>query len=247
LQLCVDEQPSLFITVIVVTEAAPSPEKTLLPCGALLLSLYVKPPPPLALTVTLPVAHMVGCTMHTVNEGVVFGAGVIELLEELVHPPTVLVAVTAVVVVTLIGFVVAPLLQVNSLAEMLTLLPSFAVIVVVPSQLSTFDKTGAAGVVFGAGVIELLAELVHPFTVLVAVTEVVVVTLIGLVVAPLLQVNSLAEMLALLPSFAVIVVVPSQLSTFDKTGAKGVEFTVSTTDCSEEQTVPGEGSLHTFA
>src|SRR6187549_2200888 len=103
-----------------------------------------------------------------------------ELLATLTHPFTVLVAVTAVVLFTLIGLPGPPLLHVSSPDGMLTPLPSFAVMVVVPSQLSTLDKTGAAGVVFGAGVMELLATLTHPFTVLVAVTAVVLFTLIGL-------------------------------------------------------------------
>ena len=51
-----------------------------------------------------------------------------------------------------------------------------AVIVVVPSQLSVLLSTGAAGVLFGAGVIELLASLGQPFTVLVAVMAAVVLT-----------------------------------------------------------------------
>jgi hypothetical protein len=112
--------------------------------------------------VTLPVVgpQSEGSTIHTDGAaGVVPGAGVIELLVELGHPLIVLVAVIAVVLLTLIGFVLAPLLQVNSAAGILSPLPSFAVMVVVPSQLSVFDKTGSDGVVFGAGAIEVLVAL----------------------------------------------------------------------------------------
>jgi hypothetical protein len=154
--------------------------------------------------------------------GVFFGEGLMELLLPLVQPLTVLVAVTAAVVFTVIGLPVAPLLHVNSEELMLLLLPSFAVIVVVPLQLSTFERTGAAGVVFGAGVMELLALLLQPLTVRVAVTALVLFTEMALPVAPLLHVSSEELMLLPFPSLAVMVVVPLQLSTFDKTGAAGV-------------------------
>ena len=75
----------------------------------------------------------------------------------------------------------------------------------------------------------MLDALVQPFIVLVAVTVEVVVTLIGLIVAPLLQFNSLAAITFPLPSFAVIVVVPLQLSVFDNIGAAGVGLTVKVT------------------
>src|SRR5215467_9887745 len=93
--------------------------------------------------------------------------------------------------------------------------PSFAVIVDVPSQLSTTDNIGAAGAVFGAGVTWLLLTLGQVPTVLIAVTGVVLFTVIGLPVCPPLHDNSPAGMFAPAPSFAVIVDVPSQLSTTD--------------------------------
>jgi hypothetical protein len=158
------------------------------------------------------------------------GAGVIELLAKLGHPAaTVLVAVTAVVLFTIIGLPDAELLQVSSFEAMIALLASFAVIVVVPSQLSTFDKTGAAGVVFGAGVTELLDALAQSLTVQITVRAVVLVTDRGLPVPPSLHVNW-PEGIVVEPSFAVTVVVPSQLSTFDKAGALGVVFGAGVTE-----------------
>ena len=56
-------------------------------------------------------------------------------------------------------------------------------------QLFTTDNIGAAGTGIGAGVTELLATLVHPPTVFVAVIAVVAVTVIGLPVDPSLQVS----------------------------------------------------------
>ena len=113
------------------------------------------------------------------------------MLATLVHPVTVTVAVIGLVVVTVIGLPMAPLLHISPVV--IRLLPaSLAVITELP-QLLTIDNTGAAGVVLGAGVTALLAPLVQPFTVvLVAVTEVVVLTVIGLPLPPLLHVNSVA-------------------------------------------------------
>jgi hypothetical protein len=150
----------------------------------------------------------------------VFGAGVTELLATLVHPLKVRVAVTAVVVVTVIGLPLPPLLQLSSVGGVFAPVPSFAVIIDVPSQLFTAERIGADGNCFGAGVTELLAVLVHPFTVLVAVTAVVVFTVIGLPVWPLLQVSSAEGILTPPPSLAVMADVP-QLSTTDRTGAVG--------------------------
>ena len=88
------------------------------------------------------------------------------------------------------------------------------------------ELTETTGVVFGAGVTELLATLTHPFTVLVAVTAVVLFTIIGLPDWALLHVNSPDGIFTPLPSLAVMVDVPSQLSAFDNTGAAGVLFIV---------------------
>src|SRR6185295_9401345 len=163
-------------------------------------------------------------TLNIGAAGAVFGACVTLLLAILIHPLTVLVAVTAVVVFTVIGLPVAALLHVNSPAGMFVPPASFAVIVDVPLQLSTTLNTGAAGAVFGAGVTLLLAILIHPLTVLVAVTAVVVFTVIGLPVAALLHVNSPAGMFVPPASFAVIVDVPLQLSTTLNIGAAGAVF-----------------------
>ena len=122
--------------------------------------------------------------------GVVFGAGVTELLDPLVQSPAVTVAVTAVVVVTVIGLPLPPLLQAVDPLIIRLPSPSLAVMVDVPPQLSVTVSIGAAGAVFGAGVTALLASLVQPFTVRVAVTEVVALTVIGLPLPPLLHVNS---------------------------------------------------------
>lgn len=93
--------------------------------------------------------------------GVVLGAGVIELLAPLVHPLTVWVTVRDVVELTVRGFPLPPSLQLR----VAPLTRPVAVMVDVPSHLSSLLRVGAAGVVFGAGVTELLAALVHVFLV----------------------------------------------------------------------------------
>src|SRR6185436_17050660 len=169
--------------------------------------------PPASFAVITDVPLQLFTTLNTGAAGAVFGAGVTLLLATLIHPLTVLVAVTAVVVFTVIGLPVAALLHVNSPAGIFTPAPSFAVITDVPSQLFTTLNTGAACPLPGAGVTLLLATLIHPLTVLVAVTAVVVFTVIGLPVAALLHVNSPAGIFTPAPSFAVIVDVLLQLST----------------------------------
>src|SRR5215210_3194210 len=99
--------------------------------------------------------------------GIGLGAGVNALLVALTQPPTVWVAVTAVVVVTVMGLPLAPLLHVK------VPVTPVAVIVELP-QLSTTDSVGAAGIGLGAGVTALLVALTQPPTVWVAVTAVVV-------------------------------------------------------------------------
>ena len=153
--------------------------------------------------------------------GFVFGAGVMELLDPLVHPLTVCVTVRAVVEVTVRGLPLPPSLQVSVAPAARPV----AVTVDVPSQLSTFPNTGAEGVVFGAGVTELLTELVHPLSDCVTVRAVVELTVRGFPLPPSLQIS----VAPLTSPVAVIVDVPSQLSTLPKIGAAGVVCTISDT------------------
>ena len=87
-----------------------------------------------------------------------------------------------------------------------------------PSQLFVTPTVGAAGVFLGAGVTELLALLVQPFTVWVTVRAAVEVTVRGLPLPPSLQVSVPVN-----PE-AVTVDVPLQLSCTSNTGATGLFF-----------------------
>ena len=93
-------------------------------------------------------------------------------------------------------------------------------VMVAPVQLFSIVSTGA-GVEPGTGVTELLAALTQPFSVLVAVTAVVAVTVIGLPVDPLLHVSWAAGMFTPAASLAVMVA-PVQLFSIESTGAVGV-------------------------
>ena len=103
------------------------------------------------MTVMVPVGVVqVGCcvTLAVGAAGAVFGAGVTELLAGLTQPPTVCVAVSAVVVVTVRGLPLPPSLQVS---VPMTLL---AVTVELP-QLSNTASVGAPG----TGVTVMATEL----------------------------------------------------------------------------------------
>ncbi|ALD21340.1 hypothetical protein AM218_09080 [Hymenobacter sp. DG25A] len=144
--------------------------------------------------------------------GVGLGAGVTELLAGLVQPFTVWVTVRAVVEVTVRGLPVPPSLQVSVLPA-----TKLVAVTVELSQLFTTPSTGAAGVGLGAGVMELLAGLIQPFTVCLTVSAVVDVTVRGLPEPPSLQVSVLPA-----TRLVAVTVELSQLLTTPSTGAAGV-------------------------